>query len=131
MPLELLETFVLIAELDGDATTAAERLGISQVFPSVSPLGNLTERIDEVPVSDSADFDGFGSRCESFRQGDWEEAKVKTTGEGQGARLIIIRPSSTESEFTHGEFYVRGRFEIVEKINNSAKAAKRFKEQAP
>jgi LysR family transcriptional regulator, positive regulator for ilvC len=34
LPLELLQTFALIADLDGDATTAAERLDISQ--PSIS-----------------------------------------------------------------------------------------------
>ena len=34
LPLEALETFVMIADLDGDAATAAERLGITQ--PSIS-----------------------------------------------------------------------------------------------
>ncbi len=47
LPLELLQTFTLIADLDGDATAAAERLGITQ--PSISKRLTALRRVTSDP----------------------------------------------------------------------------------
>lgn len=47
IPLELLQTFVRIAELDGNAATAAEQLGISQ--PTISKRLNSLRRLTSDP----------------------------------------------------------------------------------
>ena len=51
IPLELLQTFIRIAELNGDATTAAQELGISQptISKRLAALRRLTSEPDREP----------------------------------------------------------------------------------
>lgn len=46
-----------------------------------------------------------------------------TTGAGkQSVRLFVIEPADEEAELLLGELFVRGRFRVVEKVNNARRA---------
>jgi excisionase family DNA binding protein len=60
----------------------------------------------------------------------WKRVAVITSaeeGDRKGQRFFVLEPGSEETELALGDFYVRGRFTVVEKINNSAKARDAWK----
>jgi len=52
----------------------------------------------------------------------WSRAIIRSTAEGGSVRVWIIQPAAKESEIVHGAFFVRGPFNVVERINNAKKA---------
>lgn len=51
---------------------------------------------------------------------------ARLTGREMG-RLFILEPADVDSEYVYGDFFVAGRFRIVEKVNNARAAAERWK----
>jgi hypothetical protein len=61
----------------------------------------------------------------------WRRVGVFTGATGR-ARFVVLEPADRgEAEIAFGEFYVRGRFRVVEKINNAKRASEAFKAFAP
>lgn len=52
-------------------------------------------------------------------------AAIKFGGK-TGQRMFVLEPSDDENEFALGQFFIRGRYRVAEKINNSAEAAERW-----
>jgi len=60
----------------------------------------------------------------------WKRVAVLTSaeqGDAKTQRLWILEPGGEQQEVTLGDFYARGRFTVVEKINNSEKARAAWK----
>jgi len=91
LPLELLQTFVAIADLDGDASKAAERLGISQ--PSISKRITSLRRMTSDPD---------GSPWLFLRGRRW-----RLTPEGQRVRGVVTDLIHRYAEM--GRFVASGR----------------------
>lgn len=51
----------------------------------------------------------------------WKQVGVISGGAGR-YRFFVLEPSDEENAIEFGEFYVRGRFTIAEKVNNARKA---------
>lgn len=43
-----------------------------------------------------------------------------------GQRMFVIEPADEPNEFVFGAFFVRGRYRVIEKVNNPATAAERW-----
>ncbi len=57
---------------------------------------------------------------------EWRRIAVLSGGK-EKYRLFILEPGDEENEIVFGEFSVRGRFKIAEKINNAREASEMFK----
>ncbi len=61
----------------------------------------------------------------------WQRVIVKTSGVGGSVRVWILAPGSEANEIAFGNFYVRGRFSIVDQSNNVRKVAELWKRTTP
>lgn len=68
--------------------------------------------------------DDSGAWCGQLRA--WTQI-VALAARGDKARCFVLVPSENPNAIEHGDLFVRGRFDVLETINNPCKARERFK----
>lgn len=61
----------------------------------------------------------------------WKRVLVRTVGVGGMSCVWVIEPGPDENEIRFGGFFVRGRFAIVDRSNNTRKVAQIWKKTPP
>lgn len=59
----------------------------------------------------------------------WKRVLVFVGGGGFGHRLFVLDPADKPAQIVHGPFFIRGHFEITEKVNNPGEAERIWKNQ--
>ncbi|UJR81510.1 helix-turn-helix domain-containing protein [Sandaracinus amylolyticus] len=116
------------------ASIATYRERVARRGPRAAPAPALELRIGNAP---GASFMVKGGAFEeSGRDGrvidgvirEFRRVAIKFGDGGRHAqRMFVLEPATRSDEFTLGPFFVRGRYRVVEKINNPADVAERWK----
>lgn len=61
----------------------------------------------------------------------WKRVLVRTIGVGGMSKVWVIEPGPDVNEIRFGEFFVRGRFAIVDQTNNARKVEQIWKKTPP
>jgi hypothetical protein len=65
------------------------------------------------------------------RIGRWSRVLVRTIGVGGSSRVWVIEPGPDQNEIRFGDFFVRGRFAIVDHSKNARKVEQIWKKTPP
>lgn len=57
----------------------------------------------------------------------WTHAAVKLSDDHGLHRLFLLEAADREDSYAHGALFVRGRYRLVEKVNNPTQASVRWK----
>jgi excisionase family DNA binding protein len=90
--------------------------------PGASFMVKADEEIETCPVEGAPK----GARVFDAKLARFTRAAVKFGGK-TGQRMFVIERGDEPNEFALGPFWIRGRYRVVEKINNPAEAAARWK----
>lgn len=117
---------------------ALDAIEFSTRGPAPKGARALKYRIGHDPTSNTSvrlwtDWDGDLSdreKLEGETHRKWTHAALLTAGAGGKLRLFNLTPAEEENEITFGDFYVRGHFEVTQKVN-APKAAREAWEALP
>lgn len=83
----------------------------------------VSQEGQDIPDAEKIQSDTPNAHIYSAQLDDWQELGVLTLSKGKAhSRFWLIQPSSNENSIEHKGFFVRGRFDVVLKINDGPKA---------
>lgn len=92
-------------------------------------IGDLTLHVRHAGVEAHAKGPR-GQKVAELMIGPWRRVGVLTR-RGDAARFFVLEPADDEDEIRLGELFVRGRFQVVEKVNATKKAEEAWKAFEP